>query len=182
MAKVSRSQERTIADQQIYDNNAKEITPEMVKLALDAIIDSNYNLVDDELYNQIYQGSQTLEQKFEQQNNGGVLLSSISAEFSVLNQPGNTTVTGDGKMTMQVPSNGNHRSDLRVNCTFPSVGTDNYMPVVTWIASTGTNDWWVESLVNVTVGNLTDQSLSVFLYRLANNPLGKIRVTLFKID
>lgn len=184
MAKVSRSQERTIAGQQIYENNAKEVTPEMVKLVLDALIDSNFNLVDDRLHNQLYQGTQTLAQKFDESSGSGgaVLLSSISAEFSVLNQPGNTVVTGDSQMTMQVPNNGNHRSDLRVNCTFPSVGTANYMPVVTWIASTGVNDWWSESLVNVTVGNLTNQSLSVFLYRLANNPLGRIRVTLFKID
>jgi len=64
MAKVSRSQERTIADQQIYDNNAKEVTPEMVKLVLDALIDSNYNLVDDTLKSLKYDSSQTLEQKF----------------------------------------------------------------------------------------------------------------------
>lgn len=64
MAKGTRAQERTIADQQIYDNNAKEIDPAMVKLALDSIIDSNFNLLDDELQALKYAGTQTLAQKF----------------------------------------------------------------------------------------------------------------------
>lgn len=181
MAKVSRAAERTTADAQIYDNNAKEITPSMVKLALDALIDSNYNLVDDRLQNQLYAGNQTLAQKFEQQGNGGVLLYSQSASISVLNQsPG--TVSGDSNMAMVIPSNGNHRNELRINCTFPSVGTANYMPVVTWVIEAPVGDWPDRPMALVSVGNLTATSLSIFLYRVANNPVGRVKISLLKIN
>lgn len=183
MAKVSRSQERTIADQQIYDNNAKEVTPEMVKLALDALIDSNYNLVDDRLQDQLYAGSQTLAQKLDEQSNGGVLLYSQSKEISILNQQTNSDVSGDTNMVMTVPSNGNHRNELRIDCTFPSVGTSNYMPVATWVINAPSNNNWPDRPMGlVSVGNLTATSLSIFLFRVANNPIGRVKITLLKID
>lgn len=118
MAKVSRSKEREIADQQIYDNNAKEITPEMVKLVLDAIIDSNYNLVDDELYNLIYQGSQTLEQKINE-GSGSLPLWGATGNFdvgsstSVGNIPGSQGLIG----TVTGTREGTHETSLAVTLT-----------------------------------------------------------------
>lgn len=117
MAKVSRSQQRTIADQQIYDNNAKEITPEMVKLVLDAIIDSNYNLVDDELYNQTYQGGQTLEQKLESSGSlplwGSTGNFDVGSSTSVGNIPGSQGLVG----TVTGTREGAHETSLAVTLT-----------------------------------------------------------------
>lgn len=118
MAKVSRAQERTIADQQIYDNNAKEVTPEMVKLALDAVIDSNFNLVDDELYNQTYQGSQTLEQKLNE-SSGALPLWGATGNFDVGSSTSVGNISGSQGLvgTVTGTRDGTHETSLAVTLT-----------------------------------------------------------------
>lgn len=62
MAAVGRQEENESVDQNIYDNNAKEINPQMVRDALKVIIDSNFNLVDDLLSEVRYDETRTLAQ------------------------------------------------------------------------------------------------------------------------
>lgn len=62
MAAVGRTGETSAVGSNIYDNTNKEITPAKVRAALAVLIESNFNLVDDELKNLKYDGSNTLAQ------------------------------------------------------------------------------------------------------------------------
>lgn len=64
MAAVGRAQETTTVANNVYDNNAKEVDPEKVRAAFATVIESNFNLIDDELKDLDYEAGVTLEQKF----------------------------------------------------------------------------------------------------------------------
>lgn len=66
MAAVGRTDETQIVNDNIYDNNAKEITPEMVRTVMATLIESHFNLVDDFLQNLNYSSGVTLQEKFEE--------------------------------------------------------------------------------------------------------------------
>lgn len=61
MAAVGRADETQIVNDNIYDNNAKEIDPAMVRAVLISLIESNFNLVDDLLKDLNYDTGVTLE-------------------------------------------------------------------------------------------------------------------------
>lgn len=65
MAAIGRNGETTTVNNNIYDNNAKEVDPEKVRAALAVIIESNFNLVDDLLKDMDYDTGQTLQQKLD---------------------------------------------------------------------------------------------------------------------
>lgn len=175
MAKVSRAQERTIADQEIYENNAKEVTPAMVKIALDAIIDSNFNLVDDELQGQLYAGTQTLSEKFAEQGAGTqILLRTKTTAINSHTQGVGSVVSGDSNATIEVT--GNSGNSLRLRVTFDSVGTSNYIPVIQWEV-TGTP--WEDRNNNImSFGQLSATGLDVYIMNVSTASIGKVWVTL----
>lgn len=65
MAATGRSGLETILDNNIYDNNSKDISPSMHRTVVSSMIESNFNLVDDELVALTYSEGQTLAQKFD---------------------------------------------------------------------------------------------------------------------
>ena len=60
MAAVGRTDETQIVNDNVYDNNAKEIDPAMVRAVLQSLIESNFNIVDDVLKNMNYDTGVTL--------------------------------------------------------------------------------------------------------------------------
>ena len=61
MAAQGRSGETSTMNENIYDNNAKEIDPAKVRAVITALIESNFNLVDDFLKDLNYSAGVTLE-------------------------------------------------------------------------------------------------------------------------
>lgn len=178
MAAVGRSGETTIMTNNIYDNNAKEIDPEKVRTVITALIESNFNLVDDVLKDLNYSPGVTLEQKINQGTE--ILLHSKSGNIPVRSANEGQSYNGDGNATFTVSaSDGNHDEELFVEVTFPSVGTSSYIPIINFEV-TGT-PWHENNAVAVTWGGLTSTSINVYLQRIYNNPVGKIWVTLLKL-
>lgn len=64
MAAIGRAAETVVVEENIYDNTAKEITPEKARTALAPIIESNFNLVDDKLKDANYDTGVLLSEKF----------------------------------------------------------------------------------------------------------------------
>lgn len=178
MAAIGRSGETQITNQKIYDNNAKAIRPDMVRDVIKSLIESNFNLVDDVLKDMNYSTGITLEQQLTA-SVGGVLLHTKSSIINVRDQAEGSNVSGDSRATFKIDSNdGNHSEELKVDVTFPDVGSD-YMPVISFEA-TGT-PWHLNNAVFATFGNATRTSISVYLQRIFDSPFGKIWLTLIKV-
>src|SRR5690606_5396083 len=76
MAEEGRGSLTSKMNSNIYDNNAKEIDPQKVRTILAALIESQFNLVDDFLKELNYESGVTLEQYLNNQ--------SISSSFGVV--------------------------------------------------------------------------------------------------
>lgn len=128
MAAVGRADETIVVNDNVYDNNAKKITPEMVRAVIAVLIESNFNLVDDFLKPLNYETGVTLEEKFAENiflasgtiNIGNATSQSVGSTF---------TVTGDfASATVDNVSVGN---DTLITVNFTSaLSTNNYMPII----------------------------------------------------
>lgn len=177
MAAVGRSGETDKVNENIYDNTAKEITPEKVRAALAVIIESNFNLVDDLLKNVKYDTGITLETKLGQ--NTGVLLNTKSALLSILSATEGQFYNGDTKATWQVsPDDGNHDDELWLNVVFPSVGTSSYIPIINWEVN-GT--WHQNNAVFGSYSHATATSIRLYFQRVYDNAVGTCHLTLLKV-
>ena len=180
MAAVGRGGETSIMNNNIYDNNAKEIDPAKVRAVIATLIESNFNLVDDVLKDLNYSPGVSLEQQINNAANTSVLLHSKSAVIPVRTAPNGTYYNGEGNATFRVnPVNGNIDDELEIMAAFPSVGTSNYMPIIAF-ERTGTP--WNESIgVIVNFGSVSATSIRIYLQRVYDNPFGKIWLTLLKL-
>lgn len=178
MAQVGRSGITSIINNNIYDNNAKEIDPEKVRAVLNQIRDSYFNLVDDLLKNVEYDTGVTLEETI---NAGsGVLLHSKSGNIPVRTAQEGQSYNGDGNATFTVSaSDGNHDDELYIQVSFSNVGTSNYHPIIGFEV-TG-SPWHENNAVFASFSNPTATTLRIYLQRVYNNPVGKIWLTLLKL-
>jgi len=175
MAAVGRSGETTAVNNNIYDNTAKEITPEKVRAALAVIIESNFNLVDDLLKNANYDTGQTLQQKLDA--NPGVLLNTESSVIPVTSPTVGAFYNGDANATFQVTA-ARAGVEVYLTVTFPSVGTTNYIPLISW----SPNGTWHENIgVFCSWSNKTSTTIRVYLQRTYESPSGKVHLTLIKV-
>lgn len=128
MAAVGRADETIVVNDNVYDNNAKEITPAMVRAVLAVLIESSFNLVDDELMNLYYSTGVTLADKFTQ---GAALASgTIDIGNATSQTVGSTfTVTGDfASATVAAVTSG---ADQLITVVFTEeLSTNNYMPFI----------------------------------------------------
>jgi len=174
MAAVGRAGETSSVDSNIYDNSAKEITPEKVREALAVIIESNFNLVDDFLKNVNYDTGQTLAQKFDV--NPGVLLNTKSSVIPVLSATVGAFYNGDANATFQITSRVD--TEVYISVTFPSVGTSSYIPIINWKP----NGTWHQNIAVVPAfSNETATSVIIYLQRVFENPTGVVHLTLIKV-
>jgi hypothetical protein len=177
MAAVGRTDETQIVNDNVYDNNAKEINPAMLRAVLSSLIESNFNLVDDVLKSLNYDTGITLQQKLDTNNIN--LLTTKSGLIDVLNQPNGSFVNGNDSVTWQVfPSNGNNGNELYLVVTFPTVGTSNYLPIITW---EGFGTWHQNNAVFSSIGTKTNTSINIYLQSVFDNPLGYVNLTLLKL-
>lgn len=177
MAAVGRTDETQIVNDNVYDNNAKEINPAMLRAVLASLIESNFNLVDDVLKSLNYETGITLEEKLSSNNIN--LLTTKSGLIDVLGQAEGSFVNGTDSVTWQVfPSNGNTDTELYLVVTFPSVGTSNYVPIINW---EGFGTWHQNNAVFCSFGNKTNTSINIYLQRVYDSPTGYINLTLLKL-
>lgn len=174
MAAVGRAGETDAVQDNIYDNSAKEITPEKVRAALAVIIESNFNLVDDLLKDANYDTGQTLQQKLD--SNPGVLLNSESSVIPVQSATEGAFYNGDANATFQVTSKG--VDALYLTVSFPNLGTTSYVPFISWEIN-GT--WHTSNAVFCSWSNKTATSIRVYLQRVYDSPSGRVHVTLIKV-
>src|SRR5690606_7703761 len=180
MAEEGRGSLTSKMNSNIYDNNAKEIDPQKVRTILAALIESNFNLVDDFLQDINYSPGVTLEQQINNSAGTNVLLHSKSGIIPVLNAQEGQSYNGDGNATFTVSANdGNHADELYFQVSFPNVGTTNYHPIVSFEV-TGT-PWHENNAVIATWGTPAATTLRVYLQRVYDNPFGRIWVTLLKL-
>lgn len=180
MAEEGRGALTSKMNSNVYDNNAKEIDPQKVRTILSALIESNFNLVDDFLQELNYSPGVTLEQQINNAAGTNVLLHSKSGVIPVLSANEGEFYNGDGNATFQVSAaDGNHDNELFVQVSFTDLGTSNYMPIVAFEV-TGT-PWHSNNAVIVTWGSPTSTTLRVYLQRVFDNPFGKIWLTLLKL-
>lgn len=176
MAAVGRAGETTAVQNNIYNNTAKEITPEKVREALAVIIESNFNLVDDLLKNAKYDTGQTLSQKLD--SNPGVLLNTVSSVIPVSSPTEGAFYSGDANATFQVNAAGWVNAEVWLDVVFPTVGTTDYIPILSW----ETNGTWHQSCaVFLSWSNKTATSIRVYLQRVYDSPSGKVHLTLIKV-
>ena len=174
MAAVGRSGETTAVNNNIYDNSAKEITPEKVRAALAVIIESNFNLVDDLLKDANYDTGQTLQQKLDA--NPGVLLNTKSSVIPVTTATVGAFYNGDANATIQVTARVN--IELYLTVTFPSIGTTSYIPIINW----SPNGTWHENISIIPAySHATATSIRIYLQRVYENPSGILSLTLIKV-
>lgn len=177
MAAVGRTGETDSVNDNIYDNDAKEITPEKVRAALAVIIESNFNLVDDLLKNANYDTGVTLETKLS--SNTGVLLNTKSALMSILTADEGSFYNGDSNATWQVnPSDGNHDTELWLDVVFPSVGTTDYIPIINWEPNA---TWHSNNAVFGSYSHATATSIRLYFQRVYDNAVGTCHLTLLKV-
>jgi hypothetical protein len=177
MAAVGRTGETTSVNDNIYDNDAKEITPEKVRAALAVIIESNFNLVDDLLKNANYDTGVTLEEKVSE--NTAVLLNTKSSLLSILSATEGQFYNGDSNATWQVnPADGNHDNELWLDVVFPTVGTTSYIPIINFEVN-GT--WYNGNAVFATYSHATATSIRLYFQRVYDNPNGTCHLTLLKV-
>lgn len=178
MAATGRSGETTIMTNNIYDNNAKEIDPAMVRAVITSLIESNFNLVDDVLKDLNYSSGVTLETKINQSSE--ILLFSKSGNIPVRTATEGTYYNGDGNATFRVnPVNGNTDDELEILVSFPTVGTSNYMPIIGFEA-TG-SPWDKNIAVIINFASVSATGIRIYLQRVYDNPVGKIWLTLLKL-
>lgn len=106
MAAVGRTGETSSVSSNIYDNTNKEITPAKVRDALAVLIESNFNLVDDELKNLKYDATRTLSQMFTEGPKVGTVKTINVGENEAL------TVTGIISSATTIAHNG---TDMNIN-------------------------------------------------------------------
>lgn len=180
MAEEGRGSLTSKMNSNIYDNNAKEIDPQKVRNILAALIESNFNLVDDFLQSVNYSPGVTLEEQINNAAGTNVLLHSKSGVIPVRTANEGQFYNGDGNATFKVSANdGNHDDELFIEVTFPNLGTSNYMPIVAFEV-TGT-PWHDNNAVIVTWASPQSSTLRVYLQRVYDNPFGRIWVTLIKL-
>jgi len=174
MAAVGRSGETDAVQDNIYDNTAKEITPEKVREALAVIIESNFNLVDDLLKDAKYDTGETLEQKLDA--NPGVLLNTKSSVIPVSSPTVGGFYNGDGNATFQVTAHVN--TEVYLTVVFPSIGTTSYIPIINW----SPNGTWHENIAIIPAySNATATSIRIYLQRVYESPSGVVSLTLIKV-
>ena len=173
---MNREAIKSLIDNNLPNNNEKAITPEMTREVLDALADNSVNPESDTLDGLEYKGGQTLEEKFDSFG-GGILMHSKSSNINVRSQANGSNVSGDENATMVVPAGGNHQEELRIDVSFPTVGTTNYIPIIGWEAN---DTWHSNNAVIVAFGNISATGISVYLQRVYDSPQGKIHVTLLK--
>lgn len=177
MAKETRAQLTQKVLDRVFDNNAKQVTTKNVRDVFNALIESCFNLLDDELKSLKYEGNITLEQAIDSQL---VLLHSKSAIIDVRNQAEGSNVSGDSNASMVVSSNdGNHDNDLWLEVSFSDIGTTNYFPILMF-ESTG-SPWHQSNNVVLTFGSINSSSLNVYLQGDTASPFGKVWLTLLKL-
>ena len=174
MAAVGRAGETDAVQDNIYDNSAKEITPEKVREALAVIIESNFNLVDDLLKNANYDTGQTLQQKLD--SNPGVLLNTQSSVIPVKTATVGAFYNGDANATFQATASVS--GELYLTVTFPSVGTTSYIPVINWEPN-GT--WHQNNAVFGAFSNRTATSIRIYMQPVFDHPSGRVHLTLLKV-
>lgn len=181
MAEEGRGSLTSKMNSNIYDNNAKEIDPQKVRNILGALIESNFNLVDDFLQSVNYSPGVTLEQQINNAAGTSVLLHSKSAIIDVKNESPGSNVTGDGEATFAVASGGNVNNELHIQASFPDLGTSNYMPVIGFEV-TG-SPWHENNSVFITYGSVTSSTIRIYLQAMFNSddPFGKIWLTLLRL-
>lgn len=174
MAAVGRAGETDAVQDNIYDNSAKEITPEKVRAALAVIIESNFNLVDDLLKDVNYDAGQTLEQKLDA--NPGVLLNTKSSVIPLSSPTVGAFYNGDANATIQVTAWVN--TEVYLTVAFDNLGTTNYIPIINW----SPNGTWHENIAVIPAySNATATSIRIYLQRVYESPSGILGLTLLKV-
>ena len=147
MAAVGRADETIIVNDNIYDNNAKEINPAMVRAVLASLIESNFNLVDDVLKNLNYDTGVTLSQyvsrplwgstgDFDVGSSGG----SITGNSGIVSSATHSVLSGsDSQITINFSENISDRKlSLNIFTSMSTINTQNDVcaPVIRIVSGT----------------------------------------------
>lgn len=176
---MTRAEIIELIDEVIFTNNSRQVTAQKDNDLRKQVISSVFVPESDTLQGVNYTAGQTLGQKLnsiESSVQSPVLISGVSNFFNARNSPAGTSLGTNGGITFNISSR--NSDECIVTTTFSSVGTSQYIPIITWEAQ-GT--WHKNNAVLISHGQLHNNGVPIYVQRIFDSPNGRIRMALLRM-